>query len=113
MMRFVLGLLAVIAQGTVPFTDQLVAECGASLANELAPLYLSKDRPNNMIVLNDEVGWSACREDLDRNYKILAVVLRYVPSCVPSLLFLAMTVMATDAILEGKVCNACKISAYK
>ena len=96
-----------------PFTDELVARTGASLASELAPIYLQASPPQTLISLDNEIGWVACAADIIKAKRILGPIVLHVPDCVPSLLFLSMALLAADAILQDKLCGRCRQTAYK
>ena len=103
----------VAAQGAVPFANDLVARLGASLAPELAGEWLREPKPDCLIALEDSTGWSANQRDLLKYRSLLTPILAIVPSCIPSTPCPCMSLMATDAILEGRLVSGNKVDAFK
>ncbi len=99
----------------VPFHSDVVAKCGASLASELAPSYLPRvgGAIPDLITLEDEIAWSCNQHDVVKHKKILFIILQFCQSCVPSVLFLALVILAADSILDFKVVNKDRIAAFK
>jgi hypothetical protein len=95
------------------FTDTMVAACAASLAAEMSPEYFSPRPRLELVRLADEQGWVPSADDLVANKKALLPVLTHVPSTVPGLLFLMMTVLLADTLLDGRVCGGSETLAFK
>ena len=105
--------LLVLHSVLVEFTDELVAKTSSALASEVAHMYLIPPVPSEFVRLSDEAAHSASKDDLIRHKSILAVFLRFVPSCVPSLTFCALVILSADNILGGAIMNGCTIAAQK
>jgi hypothetical protein len=107
--------LLIVSMAVIPFTDELVTRTAHSVATELSDIYLGANArpPREIIYLDDEVGWSASADDIIRSRVLIGAILRNVPSCVPSLLFIALVLCAADSILDGNLGCGCKTSALK
>ena len=61
--------------------------------------------PPKVVEFVDEAGWCPCKEDLANNFVILGAFLLHTPDFIPAIGFIALVLMAANAILSGKVLN--------
>ena len=90
------------------FTDEMVARCSQLMGESIAGWYTGRNLRAQLVVLEDEMGHTA-----NSHRPLLAPVLCVVSHVVPSLLFLALVLLACDSLLENRVCGQCPTEDWK